>query len=185
MWAPPGAKSPLKVKNQIALCRIHFQASFETKKTGAHNSPFNHVWRPWASLGQQPLVATRKPGDLLPDGLELGALWLLPFESLLQPCLQVSWWGGRQGAIGHCARTESQTLLWGPGNADSNDLIQRVVAHTLHKGFLGRHLVHSFRLWDLLEAFGIPSGGLGPPHGPILIALGFRLASANPIQVEI
>ena len=93
--------------------------------------------------------------------------------------------GGRHGAIGHCARTESQTLLWGPGNADSNDLIQRVVAHTLHKGFLGRHLVHSFRLWDLLEAFGIPSGGLGHPHGPILVALGFRLASANPIQVEI
>jgi len=93
VWAPPGAKSPLRVKSQTALCRIHFQASFETKKTGAHNSPFEHVWRHWASLGHQPLVAPRKPGEVLPDGLELGALWLLPFKSLLQPCLQVAWWG--------------------------------------------------------------------------------------------
>ena len=60
-----------------------------------------------------------------------------------------------------------------------------VVAHTRHKGFLGGHLVRSFRSWDLLDAFGVPSGGLGPPHGPVLVALRFRLASANPIQVEI
>ena len=73
----------------------------------------------------------------------------------------------------------------GPGGANSNDLIQRVVAHTRHKGLLGGHLVRSFRSWDLLDAFRVPSGGLGPPHGPLLIALGFRLASANPIQVEI
>ena len=76
-------------------------------------------------------------------------------------------------------------LHLGPGGANSNDLIQRVVAHTRHKGLLGGHLVRSFRSWDFLNAFRVPSGSLGPPHGPILVALGFRLASANPIQVQI
>ena len=52
MWAPPGAKSPLKVKNQTALCRIHFQASFETKKQEPiipHSTMFGAPGRAWGS----------------------------------------------------------------------------------------------------------------------------------------
>ena len=44
-------------------------------------------------MGQQPLVAPRKPGDLLPDGLELAALWRKEPQGVPQGGEGLDWTG--------------------------------------------------------------------------------------------
>ena len=46
------------------------------------------------------------------------------------------------------------------------------------------HLNDTLRARNPLEALGAPSGSLCPHHGPTLVALGFRLASHYPIQLD-